>query len=123
MAYENLAVVERTLSDLNLRLNGLVSKYQSLRNQAALIHQLPNELLAKIFFFTVQGLDAKHFSQLHNLAQVSSKWLRLIKATPSLFGYVTTDGTLEAAFRALRLSKDAPLDIKYSKGELSDLAQ
>ncbi|KAG8890013.1 hypothetical protein FRB98_001448 [Tulasnella sp. 332] len=108
----NLARVEDAISDLNLRLDSLIFKHRRLRNQAAPIHQLPYELLVKVFFFTVQGSDASYFSQLHKLAQVSSKWLQLIKGTPSLFGYVTTDGTMEDALRALRLSKDTPLDVK-----------
>ncbi|KAG9014468.1 hypothetical protein FRB93_013593 [Tulasnella sp. JGI-2019a] len=49
------------------------------------------------------------------LAQVSIGWSQLVKGTPGLFGFVTTDSTTEHAHRVLRLSKDAPLDIQYRK--------
>lgn len=74
---------------------------------------LPNELLARIVFLTLRGSHAKQFSQLHQLAQVSVAWFQLVKATPSLFGDVTTDRTFEDALRALHLSKDASLHVKY----------
>lgn len=108
----HLALVQSAVANLNRRLKGLVFKHLRLRNRGVAIHKLPNELLARVFFFSLQE-EPHPLGQLHRIAQVSANWLNLVKGTPSLFGYVTTNWTFEDAFLALRLSKNAPLDITY----------
>ncbi|KAG8883533.1 hypothetical protein FRB98_003094 [Tulasnella sp. 332] len=105
--------IVKSVSNINQRPEGLVSKYWRLRNQGVSFHQLPNELPTRVFFFTVQEVRQSHINRLRELAQVSSKLLQLIKGTPSLFGYITVDNTIEDARHALPLSKDSPLDVKY----------
>ncbi|KAG9009584.1 hypothetical protein FRB94_011847 [Tulasnella sp. JGI-2019a] len=119
MADKDIAIAEDAVNKLNLRLMKLISSHRRDRNQDVAINQLPAEVLVKIFFHSLGGLYATQFSQLHMLAQVSIGWSQLIKGTPELFGFVTTNGTPEHARRMLRLSKYAPLDIQYCKDPFS----
>ncbi|KAG8997036.1 hypothetical protein FRB93_000529 [Tulasnella sp. JGI-2019a] len=109
----NIAIVKNAVNRLDLQLKKLITSYCRRQNQEVMINQLPVEVLARIFFHSLQGSYATQFNQLHNLAQVSVRWSQLVKGTPELFGFVTTDSTEEQARCMLRLSRDAPLDIHY----------
>ncbi|KAG8876355.1 hypothetical protein FRB98_007331 [Tulasnella sp. 332] len=113
VADENLAIVNHAVTDLNLRPEAPIPEHRHLGNQTAPIDQLPNELLTRVFFFTLIGWQMDSLRKSRQLVQVCSKWLQLVKGTPSLFGDVSTYDTPKNAFQQLRLSQDGPLDITY----------
>ncbi|KAG8995905.1 hypothetical protein FRB94_008727, partial [Tulasnella sp. JGI-2019a] len=114
LADKHIAIAENAVEELNRQLQELISSYRRRRNQDSPIYQLPAEVLARIFFHSLCGSFSAQFVQLHKLAQVSVAWSQSVKGSPELFGFVTTVGTAENAHHALRLSKDAALDIQYT---------
>lgn len=78
------------------------------------IYRLPDELLSRIFFPSFQAPSRRLLSQLQGLAQVPAQWAQLVKGSPFLFGYVTSDNTLKRHQIMLRLSRYAPLDTHYA---------
>ncbi|KAG8996105.1 hypothetical protein FRB93_000956 [Tulasnella sp. JGI-2019a] len=112
-ADRNIAIAEGAVNELDLRLRELISSHRRRRNQEVTINHLPVEVLTRVFFHSLHGWHATQFSQLHDLAQVSVRWSQVVKGTPELFSFITTDSTEEQARCALRLSRDAPLDIHY----------
>ncbi|KAG9028274.1 hypothetical protein FRB95_006640 [Tulasnella sp. JGI-2019a] len=116
LADKHIAITENAIEELNRQLQELISSHRHRRNQDSPIYQLPTEVLVRIFFHSLHGLYGTQFSHLHKLAQVSVVWSQLVKGSPELFGFVTTSGTAEDAYRSLRLSKDGALDIHYHAG-------
>ncbi|KAG9009423.1 hypothetical protein FRB94_012080 [Tulasnella sp. JGI-2019a] len=93
-----------------------IVQYRRSRNDQLAIHQLPVELIVKIFSLSLQDRSmTDHVRRLHNLAQVSTRWLELVKDSASLWGVVSID-EMHAFRLALRKSKNAPLDVKFNSG-------
>ncbi|KAG9039722.1 hypothetical protein FRB95_007149 [Tulasnella sp. JGI-2019a] len=108
-----LSVLERSAKNLERELNSHIFKHRRSRNQRLPLYRLPNEILLRILFLSLQTPYSSQFSQLHNLAQVSVRWAQLVRGSPMLFGYATSDDIEEDANRTLCLSRNALLDVKY----------
>ncbi|KAG9039683.1 translation initiation factor eIF3 subunit g [Tulasnella sp. JGI-2019a] len=83
------------------------------RNVQLAIYQLPVELIVKIFSLSLQDRSmTDRVRWLHNLAQVSTRWLELIKDSASLWSVVSVS-EMQSLCIALRKSKNAPLDVEF----------
>ncbi|KAG9027080.1 hypothetical protein FRB95_008156 [Tulasnella sp. JGI-2019a] len=77
------------------------------------ISKLPNELLVKIIYLSLYGLDDEYFIRLRTLSQVSTLWYDLVKHAPTLWGYAHSEHTTTEIELALRRSKGALIDVVY----------
>lgn len=74
----------------------------------AFIHGLPNELLIKILLLVLrlQAVEEDDFPLLHTLAQVCSRWARVVKNTPLFWNKIYSSAPLDIT--QLKLGKCAP---------------
>lgn len=87
------------------------------QNIYAMSHQLPPELLVKIFHFILEvGPVSDHFRGLHRLACVCHRWNDIIREAPSLWGYIATPFSPPLIKNAIARSKGAPLEVDLSVG-------
>lgn len=97
-----LQEINRQRSSLNFEINGLCP-----------IHQLPPELSSDILLRAVPD-DSTIFSRIHTLAQVSKRWLQLIKATPAFWTQIRFGKGKASTW--VRLSGELPLHIRCYRG-------
>lgn len=97
-----------------------IAETQRSRNSYTTIHQIPSELLVKIFHAVLDSVEeaALHFQKLHKLARVCHRWNRIAKMTPSLWAYITTNNSPRLTEIALARSLEVPLcvDLDLRRG-------
>ncbi|KAG8909570.1 hypothetical protein FRC01_006855 [Tulasnella sp. 417] len=83
-----------------------------IRTARTSIQDLPSELLAVILYYSTQLLGPC-LARVQALGTVCSRWREVVKGTPKLWSRIRDDDPPGAIERAIRQSKNAPLDIGY----------
>ncbi|KAG8868976.1 hypothetical protein FRB97_001750, partial [Tulasnella sp. 331] len=86
------------------------------RNKLLPISQLPDELLVRIIYFSLQQSfsPTDYVEELQNVAQVCTAWSEVVKGTALLWGVASSHDPIAIVRRALSKSGSAPLDIWYN---------
>ncbi|KAG8868548.1 hypothetical protein FRB97_002204 [Tulasnella sp. 331] len=113
-----LETLESYATGLNERIRKSIISLRRRCNSRLPIGRLPTELLVRIIFLAVQGLEKKYFLRLWELAHVSKLWCDLVQHSPILWGYLRSDQTASEVSTALRRSKGALIDVIYNDYDL-----
>lgn len=88
-----------------------VLELRRLKNAAAPIHQLPQEIFVDILLGTLEQQDSWTSTQLHTLAQVSSGWSNTIKLTASFWRHISANDSEYIQHNVIRVNSAGPLKI------------
>ncbi|KAG9002237.1 hypothetical protein FRB94_004052 [Tulasnella sp. JGI-2019a] len=105
-----LALLETLIAKLEKQLQGLLGLKRRQRNeQLPGIARLPDEILVRIFSFSLLGPSDRRVQKQHALARVSSKWAHLVISSPSLWNVLSTND--QYFERIISRSRNASLDV------------
>ncbi len=93
------------------------------RNLCSDISRLPPEILVEICRFIKQGgpQDAKCYKAVYAVAGVCRQWRQLLLATPDMWNIIDLNAH-DRAFELLKLSKSAPLHIRFRRPTFESLS-
>lgn len=100
------------LQEFNRRIHLHIAAINSASNAVAPLHNLPKELITRIFHFALQagGLSG-YLVRLLRLAKVCKTWKALVDDTPALWGVLCASDPPEALQLALTKSKECLVDV------------
>lgn len=108
---------ESTINDLVRKAKSHISGVKRTRNAALLLHQLPGELLEKVFDLSVYGRQ-NVLVGLKELSSVCKSWKDLIDGTPSLWSHISSTDHPRAIREAITKSQGHALSIYYTDNSM-----
>lgn len=114
---DEYSVMEKSFRHLQAVLDTHLAGVGRRRNARLPLFRLPDEILARILFFSLQASFPRprdDVDKLHNLAKVCTKFAALTRNSTPLWGLVDAQSSIENTALVLAKSKSAPLDVIHT---------